>query len=120
MIIKSSEQYKSLKPISPPIELPSLVVLSGLNGTGKTQLLEGISKYKITIQGYAQNQIKHIGHNTLAPNIGPAVSQDTVSESIQFALTVFNNYKKAKNQNPKLIFNNQGADAQQMKVVADI
>jgi predicted ATPase len=43
-------KYKSLKQLESP-DLPSFTVLTGLNGSGKTQLLEAIVQRHITIDG---------------------------------------------------------------------
>jgi len=45
MIIKLIEQYKSLSPFTSP-ELKGLVVITGKNGSGKTQFIELFQKWK--------------------------------------------------------------------------
>jgi ABC-type branched-subunit amino acid transport system ATPase component len=49
MIIKLKTQYKSLTKIS-QIDLPNFVILTGLNGAGKTQLLEAIEKKNAVVE----------------------------------------------------------------------
>lgn len=47
MHLKITKKYKSLRPFD--IELPDFTILTGLNGSGKTQLLEGISGRRFVI-----------------------------------------------------------------------
>lgn len=49
MKLKFENVYKSIKGINEEIELPSLVLLTGLNGAGKTQFLEAIQNKHIKV-----------------------------------------------------------------------
>lgn len=49
MKLKFENIYKSIKGINEELELPSLVLLTGLNGAGKTQLLEAIHNKSIKV-----------------------------------------------------------------------
>jgi len=104
MVIQSNKAYKSLRPINPPVELPELVVLSGLNGTGKTHLIEGISNNIIELHdnGKQLNPIKFVSHNTLAPNNTNQVSPE--SRNIQEIWGIIRKYKTAKYRDPNLAF----------------
>lgn len=63
------KQHKSIKQLN-TIELPDFTVLTGLNGSGKTHLLEAIEKEKIKVDGIANNnnQIRLFDFITLVPN----------------------------------------------------
>lgn len=62
MKLKFENIYKSIKGINEDIELPSLVLLTGLNGAGKTQLLESINNKNIKVldNGNVVEKIKYI------------------------------------------------------------
>src|SRR6266436_6739772 len=97
MLLQSGSKYKSLEPIQPAIELPDLVILSGLNGGGKTQLLTAIAQDKITLtEGVkAVKPVKLVDHNTLAPNNGAAFPREVLRPEIE---ALINEQKKLKPQ----------------------
>lgn len=97
MLIKSSESYKSVTPINPAIELPDLVVLSGLNGTGKTQLLGGIVEGRIQLLdgGQPLAPIKFVDHSSLAPKAGEVSSVES-SKQLKALQIFFGEFLNAK------------------------
>ncbi len=124
MLAQSTSVFKSLKPIQ-PIELPSFVVLSGLNGAGKTHLLTAASQNFISLMENNQvlQPVKFVDHNTLAPNDSVTVTSDAIRQSSQNILSLFNNYKNHKNQNPSynaFTLENVIGDARQIKVIRKI
>jgi ABC-type cobalamin/Fe3+-siderophores transport system ATPase subunit len=68
--------YKSIKTL-PAIELPDFVVLTGVNGAGKTHLLEAIANGSIQIDDVAvdgnNRQIRRFDWSNLIPNDTGAV-----------------------------------------------
>jgi predicted ATPase len=99
MLIQSDNIYKSLEPIDPPIELPDLVVLSGVNGSGKSQLLEAISEglINITEVGSEIEPIILINHsNSLEPNQNESANYANLRDSRQMVVNVFNAYRDIK------------------------
>lgn len=74
-----------------PIELPSFTVLTGVNGAGKSHLLEAIECDAVSIEGVAPNHpekpklIRKFDWNTLVPQDNGAFSAaNHVSEQTQF------------------------------------
>lgn len=69
MILESNRSYKSLDLI-PPLELPDLVIISGVNGSGKTHLIEGIAGRIIELRDgdSLMTSIKLVDQSSLSPN----------------------------------------------------
>ena len=90
MEITIKKEYKSLRPVS-TFELPDFCMLTGKNGSGKSHLLEAISKQEyvsVTDKGETIGNIKYIPFNGLNPKI----------ESDCQYLTLTNNKKQVWNQ----------------------
>lgn len=72
MKIKIKKPFKSIK-TSPEFELPDFTVLTGKNGSGKSHLLEAISKNDVAIvtdvEGKILKNVKYIPFNGLNPNV---------------------------------------------------
>ena len=90
MKIKIKKKYKSIDPFN-ELELPNYSILTGVNGSGKTHLLEAIADKdtsEVKINNKIIKNIKHIEFNGLMP-----VITETCDPSI------INNYvKKVWNQ----------------------
>lgn len=56
MRLEFKKQHLSIEQFS-PVELPEFVVLTGVNGSGKSHLLEAIANRSVTIVGYEQSNI---------------------------------------------------------------
>src|SRR5436189_2905198 len=80
MFVESNAPYKSIEILQPPFGLPDFVVLSGLNGGGKTQLLTGISEGQIIVSepGKQLAPIKFITHETFGPNPSGGASRESI------------------------------------------
>lgn len=78
-MIQSDQTYKSIPRIDPPVVLGDLVVLSGLNGTGKSQLLEGVAAGTIRVLdgGEQLGPVKHVDHVSFAPTAGGKSSTES-------------------------------------------
>ena len=63
MKLQFKQQHLSIGPFD-PIELPSFVVLTGVNGSGKSHLLEAIEKGSATISGIPQDKIIKFNYET--------------------------------------------------------
>lgn len=76
--------YKSIQRFL-PIELPSFTVLTGVNGAGKSHLLEAIESNAVTIEGVPPNQqngekpIRRFDWNSLVPQDTGAFSSAQIS-----------------------------------------
>lgn len=71
MKIKIHKEYKSIK-APQEFDLPDFVVLTGKNGSGKSHLMEAMSKYEFAIVsdgGKELPKIKYIGFNGLNPQV---------------------------------------------------
>lgn len=122
MFIRSGVTYKSLEPIQPPIELPDLVVLSGLNGAGKSQLLVAISQNLVVLteEDTQLQPAKLVDHNTLAPNDSVTVSPESLRRSMQDLANRYTNYRNLKNQQPGLTLPGIMQDQRLIKILQKI
>jgi hypothetical protein len=57
MFLSLGAPYKSISSFS-PISLPGFAVVTGVNGSGKTQLLEAIANGHISIEGVRASQVR--------------------------------------------------------------
>jgi ABC-type cobalamin/Fe3+-siderophores transport system ATPase subunit len=113
MFIQSSTGYKSIGRIQPPIELPDFVVLSGLNGAGKSQLLEALNEGAILLLDQSSkpfsaehsrrspNLIKFLTHGSFAPKDGVIASHEMLRQPMSQLIQIYENYKQRKNLEPK-------------------
>lgn len=91
--IKIKRKYKSIDICE--IELPSFSVLTGLNGSGKTHLLEAISRRDISdifVNGKQIKNIIYIPFNGLNPKINENCDPATIT---QFVKNIHTQYKSA-------------------------
>jgi ABC-type transport system involved in cytochrome c biogenesis ATPase subunit len=76
MKLSFRQQHLSIKEL-PTTELPDFTVLTGINGSGKTHLLEAIRDGKVVADGVSPAKIKLFNWNDLIPSTGEhANSQD--------------------------------------------
>jgi ABC-type cobalamin/Fe3+-siderophores transport system ATPase subunit len=83
--IHVEQQYKSITPMPDSPELPNFVVLSGLNGSGKTQLLEAINRKTARVIDTELGQIEPArlySHETLAPRDSSPMSDDQANQRV--------------------------------------
>lgn len=110
--IKILNKYKS---ITPPceFELPFFSVFTGKNGSGKTHLLEAISKNEISqvlVNRKQLTNIKYIKFNGLNPNINETCNPSEISNFVkpiwQNYLNFVNRYKNTNRLNKETIIRN--------------
>ena len=85
--------FKSLAPLN--VELPDFVILTGLNGAGKTQLLMAINEGKMGIfdeQQVALNPVKYVTSLSLSPNDSVVITREQMS---QYSNNGWNFYKES-------------------------
>ena len=71
MKIRIHKEYKSIK-APQEFDLPDFVVLTGKNGSGKSHLMEAMSKYEYSIVSDGERElpkVKYIGFNGLNPQV---------------------------------------------------
>ena len=71
MKVRIYKEYKSIK-APQEFDLPDFVVLTGKNGSGKSHLMEAMSKYEYAIVSEGERElpkIKYIGFNGLNPTV---------------------------------------------------
>lgn len=88
----------------PPVTLPKFSVLTGLNGTGKTHVLQAIQNghIKIDIAKNHGDDIRYFDWNSLVPNESGVFDGHTF---IANRMQIFNNYNSAFSQHRNNIIN---------------
>lgn len=123
MRISSSSKYKSLPPI-PELALPDFVVLYGVNGAGKTHLLQALSNSQlmriIDDNGVDLIRRKFVDTNILAPNNSSVVSWDNLKQFPLNAYNLYNGYKQNKQNNPGFTLHNVTGDPRHHKLFSTI
>lgn len=99
MKLKVNENYKSLSPFE--CELPDFTILTGINGSGKTQLLTGIIGRYISVKenGREITPNKYIPSQLLIPNESKIINREDIIKPIENLWTKYNEYKKNKEKN---------------------
>lgn len=104
--IEIVNQYKSISPCD--TELPKFTVLTGLNGSGKTHLLEAISKSansNVNKGGNRLTNILYIPFNGLNPNISercdPKIITDFVKKFYQYYKQALQYLQNNERTNPR-------------------
>ncbi|WP_320052004.1 AAA family ATPase [uncultured Acetobacteroides sp.] len=95
MKLDITADYKSLNPFS--IELPKLTILTGLNGAGKSQILEAISNniIKIFDNDKELTQKKYTNLLSLMPIDNGASSKEIIVQRINSSFTQFQNLQNS-------------------------
>ncbi len=83
MLIRFGSTYSSIGPFD-PVELPDFVVLTGLNGAGKSQLLEAIEKENVKVDDIDVKDIVRYSNDTFRIGGEPNVTgQSIANEALQ-------------------------------------
>ncbi len=92
--LKLDNIYKSLNPFE--IELPDFVILTGVNGSGKTHILTAIHEHKLIATSDEKSIIRKIytNYETLKPNDSNQITKELLKTEQANLMTVIN---KAKN-----------------------
>lgn len=123
MKLTLQQKFKSLEPFS--IELPSFVVLTGINGAGKTQLLTAITQNLLKV--YDENNIelnpkKYVTSQTLSPNESTIVTREQLNANTQNLWQQFSGYLQNRMHSPGYTLENNvfGHNSPQIKVIGKI
>ncbi len=75
-------EFRSLAPFT--VELPSLTILTGINGAGKTHILLAISEgqLQVTENGVELNNSKYVTNQTLSPNDSETVTKQILTQKL--------------------------------------
>ena len=76
------------------VEIPDFMVLTGVNGTGKSHLLDAISKGKVIITGMEQSHIVLFSYETFKLNNEGAFTAQQLYKERDEAWALFNNQFK--------------------------
>jgi len=121
MKLSLTKKFKSLEPFD--AELPNFVVLTGINGAGKTQLLTAIINNQLQVtdeNGVELNPKKYVTPQTLSPNESSIVTREQLNNNTQNLLNQFNNYLQNKRNNPNFTLENIFGNSPQLKVIEKI
>ncbi|WP_426092475.1 AAA family ATPase [Flavobacterium sp. DSR3-2] len=114
------QKFKSLEPF--PIDLPDFVVLTGINGAGKTQSLTVIMQNQLIVTDVNSTELnpkKYVTSQTLSPNESAIVTREQVNGNTQNLWNQFNQYLQNRQNNPSFTLENNvfGHNAPQIKVI---
>lgn len=117
MLIESTLAYKSITPLKTN-GVPDFIIISGLNGSGKTHLLEGISSGVISLieNNTTLNPVKLVDHNTLSPTNGTIVSIENLRQEVQNTYNKYQSYTDIIKQKPLYTFEALGINPQFKKL----
>ncbi|CAN1540350.1 COG3593 Predicted ATP-dependent endonuclease of the OLD family [Spirosomataceae bacterium] len=122
MKLTLQQKFKSLDPFS--IDLPDFVVMTGINGAGKTQLLTAIIQNVLKIQeadGAELKLIKYVTSQTLSPNESTVVTREQLNQNTQSLWQQFGQYTQNKQHNPGYQLENiWGQNSPHIKVIQKI
>ncbi|MEM9833512.1 MAG: ATP-binding protein [Bacteroidota bacterium] len=122
MRLTSNNKYKSVDPL-PGIPLPNFVVITGLNGSGKSQLLEGIANNRILLKVAHDRFIgscKLVTSQTLAPNDSMIVTNQSLKQSSTNTYNQYVQYLKKARHHPSWALSNEIKDHKQVKIIEQI
>ncbi len=123
MRLTLTTKFKSLDPFT--VDLPDLVILTGINGAGKTQLLTAIrdNQLQMTDENNGElNPKKYVTSQTLSPNESAIITREQLNANTQNLWSNFNSYIQSKKQNPNFsLINIFGShDTPQVKTIEKI
>ncbi len=112
--------YKSITALN-DIELPDFTVITGLNGSGKSQLLEAILQNNAGVKALSENRElanrKHVTHASLAPNNSGAIDPTHLRKAVQNIINQFNQYKQRKQTNGNIQLHQVIRDPKQIRLL---
>lgn len=101
MRLTLSNKFKSLEPFI--VDLPDFVILTGLNGAGKTQLLTAITNGLLQVtneDGVELNPKKYVTSQSLSPNESAIVTREQLNANTKSLWDSFCQYLQNKKNNP--------------------
>ncbi len=93
------KEYKSIKQFN-PIELPQFTILTGVNGSGKTQLCEAINNDFIGIRGYKSPEIIFYNYSSFKVTFSEAAQTRNLIQEKKSAFIQYDGMKKNITSSP--------------------
>jgi predicted ATPase len=81
-----------------PVEIPNFVVLTGVNGSGKSHLLDAIEKRRVAIEGVSNPHIVLFNYETFRLDNEPAFNAQQLSAEREAAWQFHQNYTKPQSE----------------------
>ncbi|TGK94056.1 AAA family ATPase [Leptospira bourretii] len=123
MKLKLQQRFKSLEPFL--LDLPDFVILTGVNGAGKTQILNAI--FQNILKTYDDDNIKelnpkkYVAPHSLSPNESILVTRDQLNQNTHTILQQFNQYLQNKQNNANFQYTQIfRANSAQKKIIEQI
>lgn len=88
MKLTFSKQHLSISAFN-PVDLADLTVLTGVNGAGKTHLMQAIENGSVQVQGIDKNRIVHFNYETFRLANEPAFNAQQISKEREQAWDFF-------------------------------
>ncbi len=125
MKLTLQQKFKSLDPFT--IELPDFVVLTGINGAGKTQILTAIQQPNL-LRVYDNNvelmQKKYVTSQSLSPNESLVVTREQLNQNTKNLWQQYYQFKQDRQHNPNMRLEHMmiggGQNSLQYKVITKI
>ena len=93
--------YKSISELD-PIELPAFTLVTGVNGAGKSHLLEAIKEGNLILDGIPQSEIVLFDYKTFQLDNEAAFSAHQIEQEKTQAWNLFNSNIKPNSHNWKV------------------
>ncbi|MEL6442545.1 MAG: hypothetical protein AAFQ80_25300 [Cyanobacteria bacterium J06621_8] len=116
MQIKFVQAYNSIEQFD-PVDLADFTVLTGVNGSGKSHLLEAIKNKKVVIAGMEQANIIHFNYESFRLDNEAAFNAQQITEEKSEAWNIFQ--QKIQPIAVSLRQRNQNNDFENLKIECD-
>jgi len=120
MKLELSKIYKSLNPFT--FDLPDFTIITGLNGAGKTHLLQAVSTYdlKLTEDNVKLEPNMYITTRTLSPLEGTKSKEDNFKKNCESLWSRYHTYLIRKKSNPNLKKEHEFPEVSRIKALEEI
>lgn len=121
MQIYSKSQFRSIEPLS-PIKIQDFIVITGINGSGKSHLLEGISKKQIQLNENKKDltSIKYVNTFALSPNKSNKVTIQDFKISPEQIKRLYTEYLQLEKSNQLLIQGPSTDNSQSISLIRQV
>ena len=109
-MLQFNSKYKSIDQLN-SVTLPNFTIVTGVNGAGKSHLLEAIKEGHLTLNGIPLNEIVHFDYKTFQLDNEAAFSAHQIEQEKNQAWAIFNSHVRPNAVNWK---NQIGQDEKQI------